>query len=473
MTPLVGFLPDVDQATPGAIIAAENVVPVSNGMAGAPTPVAVSGVPALAAECRNAAVATRLDGTRRIFAGTPSQLYELVLGAWVSRASGFSLGAEARWDFAQFGDSTLAAAPGTAIQRSTSTTFIAIAGAPQAKAIEPAAGFVMAVNTDAGSDVWHCSALLDETDWTPALATQSATGRLVSSPGAITALKAFGDQLVAYKDRSMYLGRYVGSPAVWQWDLIPGDVGCIGVDAVTDLGGMGHFFVGRSDILLFDGTRAQSVAEGKVRQWFFNHVSPTYIYLTTVVHDKQKGVVWVFYPSANSTVCDMAMVYHLGTGRWGTVTQTIEAALNYVLADATIDSVGGTILEAPDVAFDSQYWLAGGRLTTVFTTDHQLSNLAGNTASSSMTLFDVGDDQAVSRLSRLRLAYQQAPTSATVEGLSRLSRGGSNSGGGSGIYSGGKFDIRQSGRFHRLTVNATGSWVAAGVDFDFFGAGQR
>lgn len=473
MTPLLGFLPDVEPATPGAIIAAENVIPSSSGMSAAPSSVSVAGVPALASACRNAAVATLLDGSRRIFAGTASNLYELVAAAWVSQASGFTLSDDARWDFAQFGDSTLAASPGTVVQRSTGTTFAAIAGAPEAMAIETAAGFVMAVNTDAGSDVWHCSALLDETDWTPALATQSATGRLVSTPGAITALKAFGDQLCAYKDRSLYLGRYVGSPSVWQWDLVPGDVGCVGVDAVTDLGGLGQIFVGRSDIMLFDGTRAQSIAEGAVRQWFYNNCSHAYLYRTIVTHDKQNGVVWIFYPSINSSVCDRAVVYHLGRRQWGVATQTIEASLNYVSAGLTIGTVGGLIGDLPNLSFGSQYWLAGGRMLTVMTAAHQLSTLTGIAGSSQMTLFDVGDDQQVSRLSKMRVSYQQAPTSATVSGAARLTRGGGGVESGSGFYSDGGFDIRQSGRFHRVTVNAIGSWIASGVDFDFFRAGRR
>lgn len=473
MTPLLGFLPDVDASTPGAIIAATNIVPAPNGVAAAPSAVTVAGVPALAAECRNAAVATKLDGTRRIFAGSATDLYELVAGAWTSRATGFALTSDSRWDFAQFGDSTLAAAPGVAIQRSTATTFSAIVGAPQAMAIETAAGFVMAANTNAGADVWHCSALYDETDWTPSLSTQSATGQLVSSPGAITALKAFGDQVIVYKERSMYIGRYVGTPAVWQFDLIPADVGCVGVDAVTDLGGMGHVIVGRSDIMVFDGTRPVSIAEGAVRQWFYNDVNPALIYKTIVVHDKQNSVVWIFYPSVTSSVCDKALVYHLGTKRWGTVTQTVQCALNYVSAGATIGTVVGTIADQPNVSIGSQYWLAGGRMMTVFSSSNQLSTMNGINASSSVTLFDVGDDQIVSRLTRLRVGYQLAPTSATVTGQSRMSRGGVSAGGGSGTYSAGKFDIRQTGRFHRLTVNAVGSWVAAVVDFDFIKAGNR
>ena len=473
MTPLLGFVPDVDAGTAGAIVDCTNVIPGSSGMEGAPTAISVDGVPALAAACRGAVVVTKLDDTRRIFGATAAAIYELSAGAWGAQASGFSLGSEDRWDFVQFGDSTLAATPTVAIQRSTSTTFSAISGAPQAKIIEVVADFVMAFNTNAGSDVWHCSALLDETDWTPSLTTQATTGRLVKTPGSITAAKTFGDQVIAYKDRSMYLGRYVGTPSVWEFELLPVDVGCIGIDAVTDLGGAGHIFVGRSDILLFDGTRPVSIAEGAVRQWFYDNVSQQYIQKTTVVHDKQNGVVWIFYPSTNSTVCDQALVYHLGQKKWGRCTQTIEAALNYVSAGATIDGLSGTIDTLPDVSFDSQYWLAGGRMMTVYNSSHQLSTMTGNTAASSMTLFDVGDDALVSRLSRLRVAYQSAPTSATVTGFIKMTRGEAVTAGGSGAYANGKFDIRQAARFHRLRVDAVGSWVTAMVDFDFMPAGQR
>lgn len=474
MIPLLGFVPDIDAGTSGAVLDCTNVVPMSSGIKAAPTAVSVDGVPALAAACRGAAVVTKLDDTRRILAATASNIYELSSGSWVSRASGFSLSSDDRWDFAQFGNSTLAATPTAAIQESTGSTFSAISGAPQAKILEIASDFVLAFNTNDSSDQWRCSALFNASDWTISGSTQAASGYLRSTPGAITAAKAFGNQVVAYKDRSMYLGRYTqGGAEVWQWELLPVDIGCIGIDAVTDLGGAGHIFVGRSDIMLFDGTRPISIAEGAVRQWFYNNVSQTYLYKTTVIHDKQNSVVWIFYPSTASSVCDQALVYHLVTKQWGRCTQTIEAALNYVSAGATIDSLTGTIDSMPDVPFDSQYWLAGGRMMTVFTSAHQLSTMTGSAGSSSFTLFDVGDDAIVSRLRRLRVGYQQDPTTATVTGSTRMSRGGTLTPAGSGSYSAGKFDIRQSGRFHRLTVGQTGNWVAAAVDFDFLPAGQR
>ena len=120
MTPLSGFTPDVDPATPGVVVEATNVIPHPAGMKGAPAPVSVAGVPALAAECRNAAVATLLAGTRRVFAGTAERMYELSGGAWadVSRAGNYSLGSDDRWSYVQFGDATLCSNKSTTIQRS-------------------------------------------------------------------------------------------------------------------------------------------------------------------------------------------------------------------------------------------------------------------------------------------------------------------------------------------------------------------
>lgn len=480
MTPLLGFLPDVDPATPGAITAASNVIPYANGFRGSPTPVAVSGVPVLAAECRNAVVATKLDGTRRIIAGTASKLYELSGGVWVdvSRAGSYTLGADDRWDAVQFGNATLTCNKSTTIQRSNgSGAFADIATAPKAAVMEVASNFVLAFNTDDGtygdqSDRWRCCALGDETDWTVSLTTQANTGRLVSTPGAITAAKALGGQVAVYKDRSVYLGTYVGTPAVWDFELVPGDVGCVGPDAVTDIGSA-HIFVARGDIMIFDGTRPQSIAEGAVRQWFFNNVSQQYLYKTIVVHDKQANTVWIYYPSNQSTgQLDSALVYHLGRKQWGVATLSIEAALNYVSPGVTVDTMTGTI-DSSTVPFDSQYWLAGGRITTVFNSSHQMCSLSGATAASSMTLWDFGDDQQVTRLSRALVSYQSDPTSATVAGFNRMQRGATLSASGSGTYSAGKFDIRQSGRWHRLRFDMVGSWMASGVDYVLQMAGRR
>ena len=200
MIPFTGFAPDADATTPGVIVDCVNYIPYENGMEGAPTSQTPAGVPALAAECLGAAVVTNLTGVRRIIASTATKLYELIGGVWtdVSRATAYNAGVDARWMIAQFGNSTLAANKGDKIQRSTGTgvAFADIATAPKAEIIFSVGSQVMALNTNDGTDKpdgWHSSALNDDTDWTPSLITQAASGRLVSTPGAITAGMRLGE----------------------------------------------------------------------------------------------------------------------------------------------------------------------------------------------------------------------------------------------------------------------------------------
>ena len=123
MDKLLGFSPDADPTVPGVIVECTNFIPYENGMKAAPTGTTPSGVPALASACRGAAVITKLDDTRRIFAGAQTLMYELLAGTWtdVGRVGVYTGGTDTRWSFAQFGDSTLAANLTDTIQRSPGT----------------------------------------------------------------------------------------------------------------------------------------------------------------------------------------------------------------------------------------------------------------------------------------------------------------------------------------------------------------
>jgi hypothetical protein len=135
----------------------------------------------------------------------------------------------------------------------------------------------------------------------------------------------------------MFLGQYVGPPEVLQFQRIPGDQGCVGPEAVVDIGGA-HIFVGEDNIWLYDGSRPVPIAQGVLRQWFFDDLSATYKYRTIVTYDRNNGRVWVHYPSTVSTgKPDSALVYHLGSKRWGRANRTIEAAMNYVTPGVTWD----------------------------------------------------------------------------------------------------------------------------------------
>jgi len=473
---LLGFLPDQDPTTPGVITDCTNFIPYETGMQGAPSASTPASTPALAAACIGAVVVTKLDDTRRIIAGSTVRLYELSAGSWsdVTRAGVYTGGTDTRWSFAQFGNATIASNLTDAMQRSTSGAFADIATAPKAKIVFSVGSFVMALNTsDATYGVsqnrwWNC-ATFDETSWTPSVTALSATGTLVSAPGQITAGGKLGDYAVAYKDKAIFLGQFVGAPSVWNWSqVVGGDAGCVGQDAFADIGGA-HFIVGQDNLWIFDGSRPTPIGLGQVRQWFYSNSNPSYRYKIQCLFERQRNLVWIFYPSTNSTTLDSAMVYHIATKQFGLVTINIEAVLNYISAGTTIDGLSGisaTIDGLSAYSLDSQFWLVGGRALSVFDTTHQLKLMTGASTSSSYTTGDMGDDEGVSLLSKIRVRFAPgyAPTTATAQVFSKMTEGDGLTTGSTHTINDGKFDALQAARFHRATIAMTGEVRVLAMD---------
>lgn len=481
MIPALGFMPDADPTTPGIFTMCENIVPTINGFSAAKTPISV-GAPALAAECRGAGIITRLDNARRLFAATPTAIYELVAGAWVaqSRVGGYSVGGENRFRFAQFGNATLATNQMDKIQVSVSGAFADIADAPQARIIETVAGFVLAfatvdpVNGDQ-SDRWWCSGLYDHTAWTPSQATQAANGRLIDSPGEIRAAKKLGNDIVAYKEKSMYLGRYVGPPIIWAWQQIPGEIGALSQESVVSID-TAHVFIGNDDFWLFDGSRPVPIG-APVRKWFFDNSSPEHRYRTQGYFDRFNALVYWYYPSkASSGELDACIIYNTKTQKWGHVNCPISATVEYVAPGITYDTMGDTYPAFDDITgitFDSPQWFAQGSNSAIITPDGLLKTLGGDPGASAITFGDVGDDYRFSTLSQVRLRYLATPAAATLQAMYKAVEGDPLQAGPTATIADGKFDLMWSARWHRVRIDFSGPMEMNGIDYQLIADGTR
>lgn len=479
MTPLTGFAPDLETTTPGVLTDCAQLIPYQAGMESAPGVVTPPTVPVLAAECLGATVVTKRDDTRRTFAGTTTKLYELASGSWTDvSGSAYTGGADTRWMFAQFGDTTVAANRADTIQSSSSGAFASIGTAPKAEIVFAVGTQVMALNTNDGAektDGWHCCASFNVTDWTPSIATQAARGQLVASPGKITAGARLGEYAIAYKQKSLYIGQYVGGAGVWDWIPVIG-VGCIGKEAVCEVDGL-HFFVGEDNFWLFDGTRPTPMGD-VVRQWFFDRVNAGYLYRTKCIYERQKRRVWVFYPGNGSTVCNEALVIHLGTKQWGRANRNVEAVVNFIAPSVTIDGLDAlyaTIDAVTTAPFDSAHWSAGAASLAVVNTSHQLQTLNGNPSECSFTTGDLGNDDAFTLLKRIRLRFAagRAPTTASVSTQHKKTSGDQYEAGLTSSINDGKFDVLRSARWHKATVTMTGSPRVTGIDSDIKVSGRR
>lgn len=481
MTPLLGFSPDLDPMTPGVVTDCSMVVPFESGLKGAPAAATV-GVSALAAACVGTAVLSDLSNNRRFIAGTPSKLYEWSGSAWtdVSRATSYSAGAEDRWSFVQYGNTALAATITAKIQRSTGVAFADISGAPQAAMIESVLGFAMAFNTSDATygvspDRWWCSALYDETNWTPALSTQCTTGRLIGGSGPITAARRFGDDIVVYKNRTLFAGRYAGPPSVWDFRQVSNDVGCVGPDAVVDTM-IGHIFVGQDNVYLYDGTTPRPLDNSlALRNWLFLDMNPSYRYKTIVNYDRLNYTVSIYYASTAGSTIDSCVVYHLLSKQWGRANRSIEAAVAYISPAVTYagSALITTYDSGPAIPYDSPFWTSGAQVAAVFDTSHTLRSLSGACASSYLTTGDIGDESAYTFCDKVRIRYAQAPTTSTATGYTRDQEGVTLSTQSSAGMTDGRHDMRQRARFHRFRFSQTGDWKASAVRADLKPAGVR
>lgn len=472
LTPVIGYAPDADPTTPGVLTECTNLVPTVRGMAqlGAFTTVAPN-TPMPTAPPRGGFVAEYLTGNCDVYAGTSAKLYQGGASSWfdVSRVGGYTLGASDQWTFAMLGNTPLAATPSCKIQRYSAGTFADVADAPQAKCIASASGFVVAFNTEDATygvspDRWWCCAQLDETSWTPALASQATTGRLVDSPGPILAAAPLGDQIVAYKETGLYVGQYVGSPEVWRWNHYPGTVGVVGPNAVANAE-YAHFFASREDIFVFDGTRPVSIADGFVRQFYRDNIDPGTAYKTIVRYEKSSNLLWVLFPNVYTPTGYVGLVYHLGAKRWGKTyfpTNKAESVFEYRAPGSTV----------------ATKWLA----FIDFSGNIGRYNVSSSPwTDATATLNVVGDDEQVSKLIQTYAAF------TNINGTPRIATSTKEFRHSTPVeinpylqYSNGKFDGMQTARWHSITLTLPNGGVTNGgvteftaYGFKFAPAGKR
>jgi hypothetical protein len=462
--PLLGFAPDLDPTTPGVITDCDGIIPTLKGFRAIGSGVS-AGLPALAAACQSIVVVKKLDDTSRIIAGTKTKLYEGATTSWtdVSAGGGSYAGtADGRWRFAQFGNVTLAAQKSDPLQSSISGAFAAIAGAPSASLVETINEFVMVADYNDGTDTpdgWFCSGLADYTNWTPSASSQAANGRLTRTPGRNLALRRLGDDAIIYKERSMYRGVYQGPPVIWAWELVSDSIGCSSQEGVINIG-TAHFFIGYEDFYMFDGSRPVPIGSA-VKEWFFDDLNFSFRYKIHGLHDRNRGIVMWWYPSTASTggALDKWVAYNYRKDRWGRGTLTVEALVEYMGASITFDSLGSlyaTYDDLPDIAFDSPFWVGSTPLPAYVDSSHVLKTFSGVPAASSYTTGDIGVDDSITFMSRVRPRFTTVPTTASMTNYYRDQLGAALTTDATRSASNGKFDLLRSARWHRMKFDFTG-----------------
>ena len=465
---LRGFSPDLDPGTEGIITECENIVPTLRGFAGAPSTQAV-GISAMPAAAISAAVLRKNDDTTRFFAATTADIFEQSGTGWTSRGGSTYVAASAEepWRFAAFGNYAFAAQRSNALQVVTSAgAFSSVSAGPQAALIETVNQFMLLANTQTSQDQWQCCALGNPLSWTANPTTQATSGQITSIPGEIVGLKRLGDNAVIYKERGLFLGRYVGPPNIWSWDEIPGRDGAISQECIVDLN-YAHAFVGLDNFWVFDGSRPIPIGN-PIREYFFGRLVNGYRYLTKALHDKNNSLIYWFYVASGTTI-NACVVYNYKTDQWGKADQAIEVPVIYAAAGTTYDgltSLFTTYDAGIPYSYDSSYWQGGTEQPAVFDTSHIVRAFTGQSTGGTMTLFEMGDEEVFTTLKRTIPMWTAAPTTADQTNYYKNEIDDAFSTGNTVTINHSRFDVLQSARWHKLLYSMTGPFEIKGLVVD-------
>lgn len=138
-------------------------------------------------------------------------------GSLADKTNSVTIGADPH--MAQYGNVTICAM-GTANPTVASTSggnFSAIAGAPNCEIVVVQSNCALAFNTATSADGWAASDVGDYTNWSTG---EAASGRIIATPGPITAAVAFGNDVLVFKENAIYRMTYVGGAVKWQVNLV-------------------------------------------------------------------------------------------------------------------------------------------------------------------------------------------------------------------------------------------------------------
>ena len=469
------WLPDQPGVT-GALTKAENVF--SKAVGYGPFPAAADYSAAASENLTSLFAAKSSSSQVGVFAGAKTKIFKLDSDLTlddVSKSGGYTTSDEQRWNFVQFGDTVYAANGNVALQSYTigsSSLFADVTGAPSARYITTVRDFVVTGYQDSHPFRVQWSGINDATTWTFNVVTQSDFQDIPDS-GVIQGITG-GEYGIVFLEKAIVRMTYAGTPLIFQFDKITNNLGCLEPNSIVQYQSS-VFFLSDDGFYMCDGQTVKGIGAEKVDRFFLDDFNDEYGYLMSATVDPLRNlVIWAYPSTRGDGAVDSLIIYNFATGKWSTATTDV----NFVGLSQTpgltlegLDQISASI-DALETSLDSRLFiggkfvLGGGRGGKIISfTDF------GNTAT-----LQTGDIEAENRFSNLRLVRPIVDGgTANVALASRASLKDAVS---YGSYvsptSEDRVSVRGVGRYHRLSMQPTGTWeTIIGADIEFTPLGGR
>ena len=141
----------------------------------------------------------------------------------------------------------------------------------------------------------------------------------LSDTAAVQEMVSLQGNLYIYTNTSIHAMKLTNSPLTpVSFAPVTSQYGAQTTEAVAEFDGK-HLIVGSNDIYIFGGHPGSigSVANGKVRNYFFDNLNPTYESAMFLLRNQAEDEIWICYPTLTSTgKCNEALIYNYKQNNW-------------------------------------------------------------------------------------------------------------------------------------------------------------
>jgi hypothetical protein len=466
------WLPD-QPGVIGALVTAKNVYPKAVGYGPFPAETDYSG--AASENLTNVVGAIDTAGNARLIAGGETKLF-LFDSADLSlddiSATTYQTVTD-RWRFTQFGNNVIAAGYPNTLQYydlTTTGTFESLSGAPKAKLVTVVRDFVVAANTEDGTNRVQWSGINDPNTWTFSPVTQSDFQEIPDG-GEIRGITGgeFGLVLCA---RSIHRMSYVGTPLVFQFDNISRNLGCYEANSVIQWQGV-TYFLADDGFYACNGQQIEAIGAEKVNRFFFDTMVEANMSLMSAAVEPSKNLVVWGYPSLNDTY--RLLTYHITTKRWSYIDTNVNRIADASTAAVTLEALDtfSASIDALGTSLDSRQWL-GGKMLFAGVRGQKVITFTGSNKTALIETSDINESPTAVMMTLAKPVVDNGTASVAIASRFRLNET-PNFNTPVAADAENRVGLRSVGKYHRLQVYPNGNnWsTAIGVEIEAQPAGNR
>lgn len=154
-------------------------------------------------------------------------------------------------------------------------------------------------------------------NWDFADPASDAGKTFLPSAGYVVDALELGETLFIYKSDSTWSCRFIGGQFVFSFDKKWSSSGILTNNCVTEFEGQ-HFVVTQTDIIVHNGVTMRSIADKRVKKFFFNDISREHFQRAFVVKRPDTNEIYVYYPSRDAVdgYMDSVLIYHWINNNW-------------------------------------------------------------------------------------------------------------------------------------------------------------